>query len=466
MLVKTVDGKEIKKEDSIKIGLRYYSKDSDLIYIHHESGEYIAINSDTVWGVIDVLPSGKLVYAYFQKEIYSNIRMFHDREEIIIYNSSIMERIEKLKNYQRNEFQSYASAIDEIKSGSSSIAQYKDKIPAKSTYNYSFDRLYSSDNLLGLFTKVKDRNIKEFDFNEKQLEQVSKYSIGLEFETSHGNIHETDCFNLGLMPLKDGSISGNEFTTIPMQGKDGYTLLLNQIEKLKEETIFDLRCSLHVHFGNFPIKKDKIFALYKLLYAVQEEIGMMFPKDIFYSSRYKGTGKDYCKKLNNFKTFEDLYYYLSCNSMSFEGDMTYPHPMDRTNERKWEVNARYHWVNLVNTCFKKTAKTVEFRLHVPTNNTEKIISWIFICNALLQYAEKFTEEILDNKNLEIKLMDVFRNIFTIDIRRQLNRYVARRKRFFNECYYKHGDNAGILDIILDDTQNFGTTLLLNSEEEE
>ena len=70
MLVKTVDGKEIKKEDAVKIGLRYYSKDSDLIYSHHESGEYILISNNTIWGVIDVLPSGKLVYAYFEKLYY------------------------------------------------------------------------------------------------------------------------------------------------------------------------------------------------------------------------------------------------------------------------------------------------------------------------------------------------------------------------------------------------------------
>ena len=71
-------------------------------------------------------------------------------------------------------------------------------------------------------------------------------------------------YELGLIPLRDGSISGIEFSTVVLQGNFGFNLLKQQIEELNEHTIFDKDCSLHVHFGGFKLSGDLLLAVNNL----------------------------------------------------------------------------------------------------------------------------------------------------------------------------------------------------------
>lgn len=44
-------------------------------------------------------------------------------------------------------------------------------------------------------------------------------------------------------------------------------------------------------------------------------------------------------------------------------------------------------------------KTIEFRIHVPSNNPIKIINWMLICSAIIKYAE-----IVKKSNVELSTL--------------------------------------------------------------
>ena len=74
--------------------------------------------------------------------------------------------------------------------------------------------------------------VENFDaFNGKQeikdretlypLAKYLKYTFGLEFETSQGYVPEDVCYRDGLIPLRDGSITGPEYSTVVLKGGEG-----------------------------------------------------------------------------------------------------------------------------------------------------------------------------------------------------------------------------------------------------
>ena len=61
-------------------------------------------------------------------------------------------------------------------------------------------------------------------------------------------------------------------------------------------------------------------------------------------------------------------------------------------------------MNLMNMIFSER-NTVEFRLHTPTTNSQKMINWLFICNAIVRYAEVNAKDIICGKS-RITMEDV------------------------------------------------------------
>lgn len=234
------------------------------------------------------------------------------------------------------------------------------------------------------------------------------YTFGLEFETSQGYVPEDICFRDGLIPLRDGSISGIEYSTVVLQGNDGISLLKQQLDTLKEYTYFNKECSLHVHIGGFPLDTEKLFRLYYLCKKLEPQIETMVPNYTFYTSKYKASGKDYCKKLQNYRNFNQLYSGLT--GRNFMGDFTQPHPNDIRREAKWRIGTRYTWLNLINALCYKVNKTVEFRFLRPTYNFKKIVLWLYIFNAILKYAEKY--ELGKNYNKEDLLSAVLEDCYS------------------------------------------------------
>ena len=265
-------------------------------------------------------------------------------------------------------------------------------------YPYSFERKYEAVQNFRLF-KNKQANFNDIDF---PISKHVKRTIGIEFETSMGVLPEDTCFQLGLIPLRDGSISGCEYSTVILQGNPGFNLLYRQLDILNEYTHFNKDCSLHIHFGDFPLDKDKIFTLYKLLYNNTNAIARMCPPESFHTETFKSNGKSYCNKLKSYGSFETMFKDIA--GMDFFGSFVQPHPLDRDRNHKWNIHSRYYFCNFVNIFCYNVNKTIEFRFLRPTYNLEKILTWIYILNAFLDYSEKY-------KDYEVTLETILSKVY-------------------------------------------------------
>ena len=248
-------------------------------------------------------------------------------------------------------------------------------------FPYTFSRRYEAVESFDIFSG-KQSVIKEKSY---PISKVLKYTIGLEFETAAGYIPENLCFRDGLIPLRDGSISGLEYSTVVLKGDRGLSLLEQQLSTLKKYTEFNKECSLHIHFGNFPLDPMKVWNLYQICLGLQNQIRSLVPAYTFKSSEYKANRKDYCNLLPAYRNFDELYQSLV--GRRFLGSFEQPHPNDIRREAKWRIPTRYYWVNFINLLCYRVNKTVEFRLLRPSYNFKKIQVWLYILNAILLYAE-------------------------------------------------------------------------------
>lgn len=268
-------------------------------------------------------------------------------------------------------------------------------VKGQGEFPYSFERKYEAVENFDIF-KNKQKILNKD--KEYCLSSYLKYTFGVEFETSMGYIPEDLCFRDGLIPLRDGSISGLEYSTIVLNGNNGLALLEQELNTLRKYTAFNKECSLHVHLGNYPVDPVSIFRLQILCKTLEEDIANIVPRLTFNSSSYKDNGKDYCSKLRSYRSFETMYTDLV--GEPFYGDLTQPHPNDTTRRAKWRIPTRYYWVNFINILCYKVNKTIEFRFLRPTYNFKKIELWLYIFNAILMYAEDVKNPITNSTNLK------------------------------------------------------------------
>jgi len=261
-------------------------------------------------------------------------------------------------------------------------------IRGQGNFPYQFPKHYEAAESFHLF-KDAQRVLEEVEY---PLAKELKYTFGLEFETSMGYIPQEKCFRDGLIPLRDGSISGIEYSTVVLEGNKGLNLLKQELDTLKEHTMFNKECALHIHMGGFPVDHIAIYALYSLWYGVERDLvnrGYV-PRLTFNTARYKANGKDYCKMLSGNSTFEDVFEAVT--GKKYLGSLVQPHPADIEKRAKWNIKARYYGLNLVNMLCYKGPKTVEFRFLRPSFNYRKITLWLYILNAVLKYAERLAQE--------------------------------------------------------------------------
>lgn len=308
-------------------------------------------------------------------------------------------------------------------------------------FPYLTTREYESLNIIDRF---QDHEVIK---NELEYNLGISYTFGLEFETSLGYVPNEKCFENGLIPLHDGSISGIEYASIVMKGDKGLNLLKQQTELLKRYTYFNKECSLHIHFGGFPVDSQKIFNLARLWVSVQNEIEQLIPPASFYTSKFKKTGKDYCKKFQFFDNFNDMYTDLS-GGWEYYGSLYQMHPSDYDRSHKWNVQGRYYNMNLINMLFYKSPKTIEFRFLRPTYNFNKIVGWLLILNAILFYANNYYNE----KDIIPSLKRILECVYPVYMYNKLI-YFIKLLNVSKNTYYNNGDIAGQNTCIEDDLLN-------------
>lgn len=282
-------------------------------------------------------------------------------------------------------------------------------------FPYSFTRYYSTRYLEEMFQAkhaIKDEILYNY------IEEMP-YTFGLEFETSAGYIPEEELYRVGLIPLRDGSITGLEYSTIVLGGNVGINTLREQIDILKEYTIFDKECSLHIHYGSFTLTPEVLLRLNNVF--ATSDIDSYVTPFTFCTSRYKANGKDYCTKNRAFGNFQQLYSTLV--GRNYFGSLYQPHPSDVSGDHKWNITTRYKALNLVNAVCYRNAKTAEFRLLRPTYNFDKILVWLFVLGAFVKYAE--STELRAVKNLSVER--ILKSVYSVELSNMLIRALRLQK---------------------------------------
>lgn len=313
---------------------------------------------------------------------------------------------------------------------------------------------------------------------------VSKYAkllgditFGLELECIRGYLPEYLQYQTGTVVCRDGSLhdadgtQGPEFVTTPKSGAKGVQAGINLCRALTPRTHIDKHCAMHCHIGNIPTSRLFLVGLYKLGIMIQDELFALFPYYKNDERQYAGKDKNYCQKLeplqnDNARSLDkDVYssyvndgYYRIFNFLG--GGKAFPSSrMNRKNKvhpkiHKWERASRYYWLNLMNTIFSDR-NTVEFRLHNGTTNPQKVITWLFICNAIIKTATLKAGQIITGKTFTLN--DVLEYYLTTktqsgrEMYEYLFAYVAKRKEYFANDY-KNGDVMSLRE--LDEDKNF------------
>lgn len=295
--------------------------------------------------------------------------------------------------------------------------------------DYKRGLAYNSGGALESATNIFKKRYKPTVFNDalSKYENIAKdYTFGLEFETVKGDIPARICNTLGLIPLRDGSIDGIEFVTIPHSGKKGMQAILDSLKELSKRTTYDKNCALHIHVGNLPRTVEFFCALTKVLCVLQPAIYKQFP---FYTKGgYRLKNKDYTAPLpaeeilaempnkinkdNMAEAFEPIFQFLSMGHTfkEFDNDLSNvtEHPSDPRGNSKWYVKSRYRWVNMIPLLFGNK-ETVEFRIHTPTYDPDKVINFLILCLAIVDYAKK-NETNINSGKYRVKNYDNIQNI--------------------------------------------------------
>lgn len=434
----------------------YYRIDTTQIVWDYSSNEY-SFSKDLTFGIID----NNLNKGYFKKDINSIIVEMEDGYRIYALNKLIIE-----KNYSFREKLSDGNfyhisrmkAYDFIKK-SPPTSEYKTSLP------------YDSKDIL-------EQNIMNYEkyytpsFTLNNEESINKLiqdlSFGLEFETVAGQIPKNIHNRLGLIPLRDGSISGLEYVTIPLSGVKGICNVIESVKELKYRTDYNDTCSMHLHIGNIPRTPEFITAFFKLTLALQDEIFSMFNLYKKYNFRYKN--KNYSAPFNTYdilskldpvitkdnliKNFNVIFTELSeghsLSSYGDRGDLSQVshHPKDPTGQQKWNIHSRYHIHNFVPLLFGNK-KTIEFRIHTPTYDVNKIMFFMFINSILVNFTKLNFERILQ-QNEKYNLTDIIseyseQNNINFGFYINIINYINDRKKFVEDknrkgdIYFKESD---------------------------
>lgn len=461
-VVETFDGQKEYRTNCRKIRDKYYIKDkqcffidnmwyrlsSGLIAFDHEKGEVVKVTDSLIKGIVD-FEKGELKTGFFSPNPYKNCNVYKKGHGSI---QCINEKI-LIENGYAEDFSS--GIWYSVKEASiSSLQTPKNNVDHTSKgYNIedNVDEFKQKIELYDNYSPELTKDVKRFG---KMLGDIS---FGVELECSKGFLPEHIQNQLGVVICRDGSLNdengkpGPEFVTIPLKGVKGLQTISNMSKELAKRTALDIKCSLHIHIGNLPTTRMFLVSLYMLSRKLQNEIFQMFP---FYKTNPEGIKqKNYNQKLPSLDMMpvlrgmqkEEFDEYINdCYKRLFSWLSEGYYPDQNVNRKlknhpvaqKWNRHNRYFWINFMNTIFS-SRNTIEFRLHTPTTNQQKIVNWLFICNAIVKYATTHSRKILLSKtSLTLNdVLDYYGNTFSQKgkfLSEYLKKYVEERK----EAFYK------------------------------
>jgi len=396
----------VKDEDCFLINGKWHTYTSKEITLDHETGKYKPISKDLVYGVVGFKESdSSAILGYFTGNVYNNLTVtIPEYGKVKTVNESILLQngyIESINSgawlLKKNLSARDLERLDKIDS---------QKVATNKGYNIE-------DNKEEFKQKTEAFNKYPVKISAAAMrygKMLSGVTFGAEIETTKGIVPDHIQNRTGIVVCRDGSIKNAEYVTVPMNGAKGLVNLKYLSSELSKRTTTGIECSLHFHIGN--LSKDRLFivALYALALRIQNEIFMMFP---YYKTKWEGIKqKDYNQKLRKLgigllkpgmkkeeyqKYVDEAYYRI----FTWLNDGVPPDDnFNRVNnhhmkQNKWDRKQRYFWLNFMNMFFSER-RTMEFRLHHCTLNGQKMVNWLFICNAVCQYAANHSDEILSS----------------------------------------------------------------------
>lgn len=237
-------------------------------------------------------------------------------------------------------------------------------------------------------------NLDEFSIPEIKKDSIFNdfnFTIGLEFETSAGNIPWIDLHENALVPLYDGSITGHEYVTLPLKHNQ-FSIIKKYLELLEFYTDYDNNCSIHIHFGGFPINIESIKKLVFYWKSFQYMLLDYIPVYSYSVEMYKSNGKAYNKPLN-ITNLSRWIRNTTGNIVNNDSDLYLPNQYDKNEERKWNVEGRYFNMNIMHLIAGEEHKTVEFRFIRPTYHYDELKTYILVLGGFLQWVIRDNGEI-------------------------------------------------------------------------
>jgi hypothetical protein len=426
--------------DCYLINGKCYREETGLIVYNYSLQEYVNLDNNLIHGVVNMVENN-LIIGYFNNNTnYSKITDKNGKL-YLIWDVNILRNN---KEYR-----------EELSSGNfyhiSKFPAYKFNLINFPKKDYKYNLPYDSKGIVGNNLENYNKN-----YNPKISESIKNYasllenlSFGLEFETTKGFIPNRILNQYGLIPLRDGSISGIEYVTVPMEGEKGLQCTADILKVLKERTEYDDdTCSLHLHLGNVPRTKEFILAFFKIGMKIQDEMFQMFP--LYKKYNYHIKNKNYSAPLSTFEilsqldpvidsrnideNFGVLYKYLSMGqdfkSVGNSLDNVIAHPADVNGNQKWLIKPRYLLFNIIPLIFGNK-QTIEFRIHTPTYEINKILPFIFMNALIVNFTIKNQTSILKNKNYlnQLSLSDILFN--------QIDNSSINNKCLFRDLMYDY-----------------------------
>jgi hypothetical protein len=155
-----------------------------------------------------------------------------------------------------------------------------------------------------------------------------------------------------------------------------------------------------------PRTPEFILAFYKLISHYQDEIFSLFPlyKKYNFGVKRKNYSEpfpfnqinsklepciNYSDKEKINQNFDVLFSHLSGGKSFYDYkcnlDNVTSHPLDPNGNQKWNIKKRYYAHNIIPLIFGNK-ETIEFRIHTPTYDIDKILNFLFINSYLIKYA--------------------------------------------------------------------------------
>jgi len=335
--------------DCYLVNGKCYREETGLIVYNHSVKQYVLLDNTLIKGVVDTLED-LLIVGYFNNSLKYSRVIDKNGNAYYLHNPEIFKN--------NKEYREQLSTGDFYHI--SKLAAYRFNSILVPKKDYKLNLPYDSKGIIEHHLKGYKNYNPEISNNIKNYAPIlENLSFGLEFETTKGFIPNRILEQYGLIPLRDGSISGIEYVTVPMEGEKGLQCTVDILKELKKRTEYDDNtCSLHLHLGNIPRTKEFILAFFKVGMKIQDEMFQMFP--LYKKYNYHIKNKNYSAPLPTFEILSELdpiitsenidnnfgvlYKYLSMgqNFKVAGNDLNnvMSHPADPNGNQKWNVKPR------------------------------------------------------------------------------------------------------------------------------